>query len=715
MEHIKEILAQGLEVSLEDAIFRNCDSFQPANLKNNIPFWEEEILKDHPHKDTILRWLQGVQIEEFLNSFTTGSFQDIELNSFYPAPQQFDNYVPEEFNQFMEENIQEWLNLGVLERWDDVRSVEDPLTPRVVCPLGVEPKKPRGLWDGRYVNEFCRDIPFTMDNAARVAEVSWVNSYLFKLDHKNGYFHVPLHKDSRKYFGVFWKGVYYVLTVLPFGWKSSPIIYHSITEAVNMYIRSLGIPMLGWIDDMLGMTEQLYRDSSDNQQFQSAMRAMVVVTIILFKAGYFMGVSKCCLIPEQLMTYLGIDCDTKNGRFLVPQERSDKYIPLLREYTSKQWISFSDMEKMVGKLVSLECAVPAGMWYTREQYSAMRLSGVSSLDSKRAREKKYIKISEQIKEEWSMWIFFLSQNTGSPWKSFHNIFLQADISSDASGRAFAGVVDFPLGTTKVTAGEFEEHLLSEDIQVKEAEALRATIHMLVLDMPEDIRGKTLICKVDNQVLKAVWERKGTSQNLKLNNIGKQIYWLQFLGQFYISLQYVRSEDNVSDKFTRQSPGLEAVLSQQVFNKLWQKWGPFKWDLMASSANVRRDPNGRKLLFFSRYFEESAQGMDLFSQNLNWVDQAYCFPPIPMIGMFLKFLKEQKKDCVVVLPALNAPWVNLVSAHIVDLYELSKPFQANQFSVLNSSGKRMPKKYPHTMLAVKLCFQTVPSTLKYLHS
>ena len=65
MEHIKEILAQGLEVSLEDAIFQNCDSFQPANLRNNIPFWEEEILKDHPHKDTLLRWLQGVQIEEF--------------------------------------------------------------------------------------------------------------------------------------------------------------------------------------------------------------------------------------------------------------------------------------------------------------------------------------------------------------------------------------------------------------------------------------------------------------------------------------------------------------------------------------------------------------------------------------------------------------------------------------------------------------------------
>ena len=714
MQFLRDILINKAEMSIEDAVFRNTDFFVPANLQNHLHFWEHDILKDHPHKETILKWLQGVQIEDFLNSYTSGTFQNVKLDSYYPAPQHFENYVPEEFQQFMDENVQEWVNLGVLQKWDDVKSVEDPKTPLVVCPLGIEPKKPRGLWDGRYVNEFCRDIPFTMDNAAKVAEISWVDSYLFKLDHKNGYFHVPLHKDSRKYFGVFWKGTYYVLTVLPFGWKSSPLIYHSITEAANMFIRSLGIPMLGWIDDMLGMTEQLYRDSNDNTQFQSAMRAMVVVSIILFKAGYFMGVSKCCLIPEQFVTYLGIDCDTKYGRFLVPQGRVDKYVPILQDFVSKQWISFADLERMVGKLVSLECAVPAGMWYTREQYSAMRLSGVTSMDTKKTRERKYIKVSEQIREEWYMWIFFLSQNTGSPWKSFNNVLLQADIASDASGRAYAGVVDFPTGQTKVTAGEFQENLLNEDIQVKEAEALRATISMLVIDMPELIKGKTLVCKVDNQVLKAVWERKGTSQNLLLNNIGKQIFWLQFLGKFHITLHYVRSQENVSDKFTRQSPGLEATLSQHVFNQIWTKWGPFQWDLMASAATVRKDPQGRKLRFFSRYFEETASGVDLFVQNLLWVNGAYCFPPTPLIGMVVKLLKEQKLNCVMILPAINAPWVNQVSAHIVDLMEISKPFQATQFTVLNQSGKRIPKKYPHAMIAVKLCFENVPNTLTYLH-
>ena len=41
----------------------------------------------------------------------------------------------------MDENVQEWVNLGVLEKWDDVRSTVDPEIPLVVFPLGVEPKK----------------------------------------------------------------------------------------------------------------------------------------------------------------------------------------------------------------------------------------------------------------------------------------------------------------------------------------------------------------------------------------------------------------------------------------------------------------------------------------------------------------------------------------------------------------------------------------------
>ena len=47
-------------------------------------------------------------------------------------------------------------------------------------------------------------------------------------------------------------------------------------------------------------------------------------------------------------------------------------------------------------------------------------------------------------------------------------------------------------------------------------------------------------KVDNQSLKAVIERKGSTKIVALNSIGKQIYWLQQLGEFALRLEYVKS-------------------------------------------------------------------------------------------------------------------------------------------------------------------------------
>ena len=76
------------------------------------------------------------------------------------------------------------------------------------------------------------------------------------------------------------------------------------------------------------------------------------------------------------MVYLGIECDSLHSRFLVPEKRIKKYLPILQDLVLRQWVSYADMERIVGKLVSLESAVPAGMWYTREQYSSLRLSEI---------------------------------------------------------------------------------------------------------------------------------------------------------------------------------------------------------------------------------------------------------------------------------------------------------------------------------------------------
>ena len=80
------------------------------------------------------------------------------------------------------------------------------------------------------------------------------------------------------------------------------------------------------MDDIDGNGRAQKQINADKEQFSSALRAMVLASIILFKAGYFLGFSKCSLIPEKVMTYLGIECDSLRGRFTVPKEKNSRVL-----------------------------------------------------------------------------------------------------------------------------------------------------------------------------------------------------------------------------------------------------------------------------------------------------------------------------------------------------------------------------------------------------
>ena len=188
-----------------------------------------------------------------------------------------------------------------------------------------------------------------------------------------------------------------------------------------------------------------------------------------------------------------------------------------------------------------------------------------------------------------------------------------------------------------------------------------------------------------------------------------------MGDFRISIEYVPSEQNKADIYTRQSPGLEATLNRPQFLYLWNQWGPFYWDLMASAANVQQDPEGTKLRYFSRFYDKNSAGTDLFLQKVDNISHIYCFPPIPIIGMVLKFLEQNKLNCVLLIPAINASWVNLVSVYISDLIMLASKFDPNVFTILNNEGKRVPKQYNCSMIAVKLDFHHPCNALKNLYS
>ena len=84
-------------------------------------------------------------------------------------------------------------------------------------------------------------------------------------------------------------------------------------------------------------------------------------------------------------------------------------------------------------------------------------------------------------------------------------------------------------------------------------------------------------------------------------------------------------------------------------------------------------------------------------------------------MVVKFLQENRLNCVLVLPAMNASWVNLVSTYIVDLVLLAPKFDPMVFTVLSNEGKRIAKQYIFPMLAIKLDFHHPCTVLQTLYS
>jgi hypothetical protein len=61
---------------------------------------------------------------------------------------------------------------------------------------------------------------------ARVVELSiW---FLTKLDDKSGYDYMLMSKNSKSLLGFQWDGHYFQCNSLPFGWKNSAFVYHTI-------------------------------------------------------------------------------------------------------------------------------------------------------------------------------------------------------------------------------------------------------------------------------------------------------------------------------------------------------------------------------------------------------------------------------------------------------------------------------------------------------
>ena len=121
--------------------------------------------------------------------------------------------------------------------------------PHLVLPITIEPEKPRMCHDERFLNLWIKDCPFTLDYITDLPRYVDQGHYQTAFDDKSGCDHIQLHPSSSTYFGLEWGGWYFSYATLPFGWKASAYIYHTVGMAATTFIRSSGVPSSQYIDD----------------------------------------------------------------------------------------------------------------------------------------------------------------------------------------------------------------------------------------------------------------------------------------------------------------------------------------------------------------------------------------------------------------------------------------------------------------------------------
>lgn len=227
--------------------------------------------------------------------------------------------------------------------------------PTVVSALGAIPKpnstEVRLIHDcsrphGHAVNDFISTHSFkfqTLDDAIKLLKP---NYFMAKIDLKHAYRSVPIHPANYQATGCKWRfsgddfDTYFYDTRLPFGAKSSPEIFHRLTQAVRRMMAKRGfLHVIVYLDDFLviGATQA------------ECARAYEVLLQLLTDLGFTISQHKL-VPPTRQLTFLGVELDTVACTMTLPQEKLRECQALVSSFMHKRRATKNQLQRLAGKL-----------------------------------------------------------------------------------------------------------------------------------------------------------------------------------------------------------------------------------------------------------------------------------------------------------------------------------------------------------------------------
>ncbi|XP_056388255.1 uncharacterized protein LOC130283090 [Hyla sarda] len=486
----------------------------------------------------------------------------------------------------------------------------------------------------RDLNQHVMYRHFKMEGIHSLRDLLLPGDWLVKVDLKDAYLTVPIHPESQQFLRFLWRGRLWQFTCLPFGLSSAPWCFTKLMKPVVAALRSRGVRLIIYLDDLLIMARS---------KSQASLHMSWTISL-LHTLGFVVNREKSVLVPAQEMEFLGFLVDTNRALLRLPKSKLALIRKEIRAVLRKGCLSLRILARLVGLLAaSIQAIFPAPLHYRALQ----RLKILHLRQGLRYADK--VPLCPAATEELHWWLRHAVEWNG---KAIFNPRPDVIIESDAS-RLGWGARCGEISTEGTWSA------LEVDLHINALELLAAFFAVKSF-MPRSSNCCVLL-RMDNVAAVQYVNRLGGTRSKILADLAKE-FWHFCLARNIIPVaEYIPGVSNtVADWNSRYLlDSSDWRLDRSIFLQLLHLWGPLYVDLFASRLNHQL-PH-----FFSWRPDPEASAVDAL--RLLWPRGThYAFPPFQLIPRVLLHTTNQRATVVLITPWWpTQPWFPLLLGMIVD--------------------------------------------------
>ena len=395
---------------------------------------------------------------------------------------------------------------------------------------------------------------------------------------------------------------YWVWKVLVLGLRDAAHIYTRINRPIVAVLRREAWRGLIYVDDVLTAAKSkelcLRAEARMYEQFEAC--------------GWLFKPSKRSGEPSQVCRFLGLNIDTRDYTFNIPDEKIEDIKSVIFQVKKEgKQVKVKLLAKLIGKLQAVRLATgPIVAVLTRSLYHVV--------DSARTWRSK-VELTELAKFELDWWLHNVSQVAKYPiGEGLSSTPVCYETASDASGIGHYSYLVGGCGTSLASRAFSEEERQQSSTWRELASVHETWTNPEVL---AKFQGSRVAHYTDSKAVAAIVV--GGSRNTRLQPMVVQLTLA--LRSAGITMETVwRSRDDgliqTADRGSRDFHDDDISLDYDTMVMIYEEFGCFQVDTFASASNTK----GAQ--FFSRLDVPGTSGVNFFHQSLKAIDSHFCFPP-----------------------------------------------------------------------------------------